>query len=67
MPAPFEKFHLPVIRQMCDRVGVMQGGELLEVAPTEQLFEAPQHEHTRELMRLMPRLDALAPPSARGG
>ena len=57
----FISHDLPVIRQMCDRVGVMQGGRLLEVSPTEQLFEQPQHEHTRELMRLMPRLDALAP------
>jgi peptide/nickel transport system ATP-binding protein len=58
----FISHDLPVIRQMCDRVGVMQGGQLLEVAPTEQLFEEPQHAHTRELMRLMPRLDSLARP-----
>jgi peptide/nickel transport system ATP-binding protein len=62
----FISHDLPVIRQMCDRVGVMQNGKLLEVAATEQLFENPQHAHTRELMRLMPRLDALAPPEAVG-
>ena len=35
----FISHDLPVIRQMCDRVGVMQMGTLLEVAPTEQLFQ----------------------------
>ncbi len=62
----FISHDLPVIRQMCDRVGVMQGGRLLEIASTEQLFEQPEHAHTRELMRLMPRLDALARPRAVG-
>ena len=51
---------LPVIRQMCDRVGVMQGGRLCEVKPTEDLFERPEHDYTRRLLRLMPKLDALS-------
>ena len=55
----FISHDLPVIRQMCDRVAVMQRGAICEIAPTEQLFEAPGHPYTAELLRLMPRTDML--------
>jgi peptide/nickel transport system ATP-binding protein len=45
---------------MCDRVGVLKEGRLLELRATEDLFEAPEHPYTRELLTLMPRLDAIA-------
>ncbi|EKE44646.1 hypothetical protein OCGS_1484 [Oceaniovalibus guishaninsula JLT2003] len=51
----FISHDLPVVRQMCDRVGVLRAGRLVEVAETEALFEAPEHPYTRELLRLMPR------------
>jgi peptide/nickel transport system ATP-binding protein len=55
----FISHDLPVIRQICDRVGVMRHGQLLEVADTEQLFSAPEHEYTKHLLDLMPKLDTL--------
>ena len=56
----FISHDLPVIRQMCDRVGVMKDGFLCEMKETEVLFENPEHEYTQHLLNLMPRLDGLS-------
>lgn len=51
----FVSHDLAVISQVCDRVGVMYGGQLVEIAPVEELFAAPQHPYTRALLEAMPR------------
>ncbi len=56
----FISHDLPVIRQMCDRVGVMKSGKLVEVSETEKLFENPSAPYTQELLSLMPKLSNLS-------
>ncbi|MEO1749660.1 MAG: ABC transporter ATP-binding protein, partial [Pseudomonadota bacterium] len=56
----FISHDLPVVRQMCDRIGVLKDGQLVEVAEAETLFNAPAHPYTRELLSLMPKTDLLS-------
>lgn len=56
----FISHDLPVVRQMCDRVGVLKNGRLVELAETETLFADPQTDYTRELLELMPKTDRLS-------
>jgi peptide/nickel transport system permease protein len=39
-----------VVADICDRVMVMQSGEIVETAPVEQLFSRPQHPYTASLL-----------------
>ncbi|KAF1023225.1 MAG: Glutathione import ATP-binding protein GsiA [Paracidovorax wautersii] len=48
--------NLAVIRYMCDDVGVMQRGRLVEQGTAEAVLAAPQHAYTRELMAAVPGL-----------
>ena len=49
---------LDVVKDMADRIIVMYGGNMMEVASREQLFANPTHPYTRGLLRSIPRLDA---------
>ncbi|GAA5432530.1 vitamin B12 import ATP-binding protein BtuD [Haloarcula japonica] len=48
---------LSVVRHICDRVGVMYLGNLMEVGPTEQLFQRPENPYTRALLSAIPEPD----------
>lgn len=48
---------LGVVRAFCDRVAVMYCGELVEVAPAEELFRAPAHPYTEVLLSAVPEPD----------
>ncbi len=48
---------LGVVAEICDEVAVMYAGEIVERAPVDALFEAPQHPYTIGLLASIPRLD----------
>ena len=51
---------LGVIAQMCQRVGVMANGRLLELRDARALFTDPRHPYTRGLLAALPRLGSRA-------
>jgi peptide/nickel transport system ATP-binding protein len=51
----FISHNLAVIAKMCDRVGVLYAGELVEEGPARQVFEQPRHPYTVGLLRCIPR------------
>ncbi|MDR2454719.1 MAG: ABC transporter ATP-binding protein [Bifidobacteriaceae bacterium] len=46
----FISHDLAVVRHVCDRIAVMDGGEIIELAPTETIFAAPQADFTKKLL-----------------
>ena len=60
----FISHNLAVIAQMCDRVGVLYAGELVEEGPATEVFKSPRHPYTVGLLRSIPRRDSA--PAANG-
>jgi len=48
---------LAVVAETCDRIIVMYGGEVQEIAPVDELFKNPLHPYTKALMKSIPHLD----------
>ena len=55
----FISHNLGVIAKMCDRVGVLYAGELVEEASADRVFHDPRHPYTVGLLRCIPRRDTL--------
>ena len=55
----FISHNLAVIAKMCDRVGVLYGGELMEEGPARELLEDPRNPYTVGLLRCIPRRDTV--------
>ena len=49
--------NLAVVAETCDRVAVMYGGKLQEIAPVRELFSNPLHPYTRGLLGSLPRVE----------
>jgi peptide/nickel transport system ATP-binding protein len=50
----FISHNLAVIERMCDRVGVLYAGSLVEQGPAAELLRAPMHPYTVRLLRCLP-------------
>jgi oligopeptide transport system ATP-binding protein len=48
---------LATVRFLCDRVMVLYLGQVMEIAPRDQLYEAPRHPYTRALLAANPVAD----------
>ncbi len=49
--------NLAVVAETCDRVAVMYGGKIQELASVNELFKNPMHPYTRGLLGSLPRVD----------
>ena len=45
---------LSVVRHISDRIGVIYKGDVVEIAPAEELFQHPMHPYTRSLISAIP-------------
>lgn len=52
---------LGVVAEVCDTVGIMYAGEIIEFGPVEELFENTVHPYSRGLFSAIPRLDEDVP------
>jgi len=55
---------LGIVAKMADRVAVMYAGEIVEVAPREAFFRAPQHPYSQKLFAALPSATQRAGPLA---
>jgi peptide/nickel transport system ATP-binding protein len=54
----FISHNLGTVVRICDRIGVMYAGELVEEGPITEVFRNPRHPYTRGLLSCIPSLSA---------
>ena len=52
----FISHNIAVVRQVSDRIAVMYLGRIVEVGPTEQVFNNPSHPYTKLLLSSVPKM-----------
>jgi oligopeptide/dipeptide ABC transporter ATP-binding protein len=53
----FISHDLSVLTEVCDRICIMYAGKIVEMAPTEVVFNKPLHPYTRMLIKAIPTID----------
>ncbi len=48
---------LSLLKYMCDRIGIMYLGKLVEVGPTDRIINDPKHPYTKALIAATPEID----------
>ncbi len=51
---------LSLLKHVCDRIGIMYLGQLVEVGPANDIIDDPQHPYTQALVSSVPRVDPKA-------
>jgi ABC-type glutathione transport system ATPase component len=52
----FISHSMPVVRYLATRIAVMYRGKIVEVGPTQQITERPNHAYTRSLLQATPEI-----------
>ncbi|WP_300329773.1 ABC transporter ATP-binding protein [Fusobacterium sp.] len=50
----FISHDLRVVYHMCDKIGVMRNGEIVEEGTPEEIYRNPKHEYTKALLKALP-------------
>jgi oligopeptide/dipeptide ABC transporter ATP-binding protein len=53
----FVSHDLSIVRHLCDRVAVMNAGEIVETGTVEQVWRDPQHPYTQRLLAAVPTME----------
>jgi len=53
----FISHDLSVLSEVCDRIGIMYAGRIVEVAPIDTVFKQPLHPYTSMLIKAIPTID----------